>query len=193
MQRLRVMIASVTLWIVFTTPAPVSADMNLFSPEVDYSGETFVLHGQGTLKYKRIISVYDAALYLPPDLAPNQALDDIPRRLEVVYRVAAKADRFAEAGNDVLQRLIPSEQLDAMRGRVDRIHAWFPDHKKGDRCAITYIPGRGTELTYNGESLGVIEGPDFAYAYFSIWLADDPACPRLRDALLSNNLGTPPP
>ena len=84
----------------------------------------------------------------------------------------------------VLERNYPASKLSTLRERLDQINAWYPDPQRGDRCAITYIPGRGTELSYNGQTLGLIEGADFAEAYFSIWLGDDPACPRLRRALL---------
>jgi hypothetical protein len=46
------------------------------------------------------------------------------------------------------------------------------------------VPGAGTELALNGNRLGVVEGADFAAAYFRIWLGDSPVDTRLRDQLL---------
>ena len=46
------------------------------------------------------------------------------------------------------------------------------------------MPGAGTELALNGSRLGIIDGTDFASAYFRIWLGDAPIDTRLRDQLL---------
>ena len=69
-----------------------------------------------------------------------------------------------------------------LRGKID---ALYQDVEPGDRYALTYVPGAGTELAKNGEPLGVIPGADFASAYFAIWLGDDPIDASLRDQLLS--------
>jgi hypothetical protein len=53
----------------------------------------------------------------------------------------------------------------------------------GDRYALTVLLGVGTELSKNGRSLAVVAGSDFAAAYFSTWLGDDPMDAGLRDAL----------
>ncbi len=157
----------------------------LFSPTVEISGDELVLNGQGVLRYKRIIPVYDAALYLPAAAEPAQALDSVVRRLEVVYRVGTRAKRFADAGDVVLARNYSPDAIGAIQDRLDRINALFPNPEKGDRCAITFVPNKGTELSFNGDSLGWIEGDDFGEAYFSIWLGEKPASRALRDDLLN--------
>lgn len=155
-----------------------------FAPSVAVGGVEFELRGEGLLRFKRILPVYDAALYLPPGTrAPFEA--DTPMRLEVVYRVGTEAIRFARAGQEVLARNFPAEQLATIETRLARINALYPDPRRGDRCSITYIPGVGTELRFNGEQLGIIEGAEFARMYFSIWLGEDPASPRLRRDLLA--------
>ena len=156
----------------------------LFPSEVQVSDNQLILTGRGVLRYKRIIPVYDAALYLPAGVGPDRALDRVARRLEVVYRTGARAKRFADAGDIVLARSFPPETLNVLQDRLDRINSLYPDPEKGDRCAITYVPDKGTELSFNAASLGWIEGDDFAEAYFSIWLGDHPASTALRDHLL---------
>jgi hypothetical protein len=39
-------------------------------------------------------------------------------------------------------------------------------------------------LALNGTEVGVIDGGDFARAYFGIWLGDEPIDDRFRDQLL---------
>ena len=72
---------------------------------------------------------------------------------------------------------------DVIQSRIDAINALYEDVGPGDRYALTYLPGRGTELSRNGVSKGIIEGADFAAAYFKIWLGRKVARPELRDAL----------
>lgn len=140
--------------------------------------------GSGVLRFKGLIPIYDAALYVGAGVQPDEALKDVAKRLEVRYRVSADAERFCTAGERILARSIPAHQLAAVRARLDLINSWYPDSRPGDRCSITYIPGRGTELVYNGRTLGLIEGTDFAAVYFSIWLGSDPASHSLKKALV---------
>ena len=63
-------------------------------------------------------------------------------------------------------------------------NAFYEDVKPGDRYALTYLPGLGTELALNGKRLGVIEGADFGAALFSIWFGDQPFDAALKGQLL---------
>lgn len=155
-----------------------------FLEGVQTAGTQLDLRGAGILRYRWLVKVYAAALYVDAAQRNADPLNDVAKRLEVEYFVAAKASDFNEAGNEVLEETLEPADLDAVRERVDRIASWFPDPRPGDRCALTYIPGRGTELTFNGESLGVVPGDDFQRAYFGIWLGKRPASEALRDALL---------
>ena len=155
-----------------------------FPARLEAEGERLRLAGTGLLRYKRIIPVYDAALYLGAEVRPEQALEDVPKRIEVRYRVGADAERFTRAGDDVLARAFSEEELAGIRARLEELNSWYPDPEPGDRCAITYVPGRGTELEFNGRSMGRIEGEDFARMYFAIWLGDEPASKALRRDLL---------
>ena len=76
-------------------------------------------------------------------------------------------------------------------GRGARLDVWldamrrvFPDVRAGDRIAGVYRPGSGASFFLNGRSLGSIDDPEFASAFFSIWLDARSAAPDLRAALL---------
>jgi hypothetical protein len=58
------------------------------------------------------------------------------------------------------------------------------DVEPGDRYAITYVPGVGTELSLNGQTRGIIEGQDFASALFALWLGEKPFDKRFKADLL---------
>ena len=74
--------------------------------------------------------------------------------------------------------------IERLRPRIDYHNNLYVDVKPGDRYALTYIPGLGTELALNGRPVGIIEGADFAAALFSLWLGKYPYDERFKKALL---------
>lgn len=154
-----------------------------FPPALRAGDVDLRLHGGGKLKWL-VFDVYVAALYLPDGDAASNALADLPKRLEFHYLVSIDGEDFGPAGEKILARNFPEEQLAPLRERLERIRAAYRDVKPGDRYALTYRPGVGTELSYNGQPLATIEGDDFARAYFSIWLGSKPLDEGFRRSLL---------
>jgi hypothetical protein len=154
-----------------------------FARELAVHDTPLTLHSLGLLQ-RFFIKGYAAALYLGEGASPADVLADVPRRLELQYYLSIDGDDFARAALAILERNLPSEELERLRGRIDDMAALFEDVSAGDRYALTYLPGRGTELALNGELRGTIPGADFAAAYFGIWLGDDPIDAGLRDRLL---------
>lgn len=155
-----------------------------FADRVSAGDATLRLSCVGLLRYKLFIKAYVAAFYLGDGTDRGDALADVPKRLELSYFWSIDGADFGKAGDQILAQNIDAEKLAALRPRLDQINAWYRDVKPGDRYSLTYVPGIGTELALNGTQLGIVEGADFAAAYFRIWLGDSPVDPRLRDALL---------
>lgn len=149
------------------------------------AGETaLVLNGVGLFRYAIVFRVYAGALYLAPGVGPERVLDDVAKRLEVQYLRAFKAPEFGTAGDDVLARSLGAEVLKPLHERLARMSSLYEDVKPGDRSALTYVPGRGTELSVNGRSKGWVEGADFAAAYFTIWFGQLPLSESFKAELL---------
>jgi hypothetical protein len=121
---------------------------------------------------------------LPAEVDRRQALDAVPRRLELSYFHAISATDFAKATRQKVADNVGPEGLKAIEARLQRFNALYRDVQPGDRYALTYLPGQGTELALNGQSLGRIEGEDFAAAVFSIWLGPAPIDEAFKEALL---------
>jgi hypothetical protein len=136
------------------------------------------------LRWKRIVRAYAGGLYLDDCAALHAPLADVPKRLELSYLRGFRRGQFAEAADAILSRTFAAQQLAPLRPRIERLHAAYRDVGPGDRYALTYRPGVGTELALNGEPLVVVPGADFAAAYFAIWLGPEPADQRFRDDLL---------
>ncbi len=145
------------------------------------------VRGAGLLRYMVLIKAYVAALYLEEGADVENVLSDIPKRLEIEYFHAIKAEEFVFSANKLIPENIDPEKLARVRARIDRMNALYEDVQPGDRYSLTYIPGTGTELALNGEPKGTIEGADFASAIFSIWLGPRPISSSLKAVLLGKD------
>jgi len=155
-----------------------------FADSVSIGGTQVPLRNAALLRYLKIIKAYVAALYVPEGVKSEEVLSDVPKRLEINYLVSIKGPDFGKGAEPTLQLNQTPAELAKLRSRIDRINAIYRDVKPGDRYALTYLPGRGTELALNGTPLTVIEGADFAAAYFGIWLGRDSIDDKLKRDLL---------
>ena len=187
--------ATLVVALTFVSPAGAVAGAQAgevrFEPEHEFAGLT--LGRVNTALYSYLLfDVYEAALYLAPGASTQTALaDDVARRLEVVYLRDIDASDLVRAAEAVLERSVDAASLASLSARLAELHGWFRDVAEGDRFALSFMPGRGTTLELNGERLGSIEGADFARAYFSIWLGEEPLDDDLRAALLAPVDGAP--
>ena len=155
-----------------------------FDREVRVDDRALALSGAGLLRYMGFIKAYVGALYLPPGVDAEEALSDIPKRLEVEYFHAIDGQDFGPATIEGISQNVDEAALSRLMPKIEYHNSLYEDVRPGDRYALTYIPGRGTELTLNGEPKGVIEGAEFAAALFSIWIGPSPVSGSLKSALL---------
>lgn len=150
------------------------------------AGDTLLLlNNVGLLRYRIIFKGYVAALYLGEGVRPEDVLTNVPKRLELQYFWAIKGTAFGKAANKILEQNFSSEHLAILRARLQRLDALYENVHPGDRYSLTYLPGVGTELALNGTPKGMIEGADFAAAYFAIWLGENPLDDSLKSQLLA--------
>ncbi|MGA9236977.1 MAG: chalcone isomerase family protein [Desulfobacterales bacterium] len=132
------------------------------------------LKGVGLLRYLGLFKVYAGAFYLEKGAPINDALSDRAKRIEVEYLRAFKGEDFGPATVEMMEKNVDKATIEKLHQQIDYHNSLYEDVGPGDRYALTYIPGRGTELALNGEPKGVIEGADFATALFSIWIGQEP-------------------
>ncbi len=161
----------------------VAIDGTRFDRKTEVDGTTFELRNVGTLRWL-FFKGYAAALYMTGDDAPKTVLRDVPKRLELHYFREVPAQAIGDAAQVILERNVSASELRGIQKRVDQIAGLYVDIAPGDRYALTYRPGEGTELAYNGKPVATIPGSDFAAAYFAIWLGQDPIDVDLRDQLV---------
>lgn len=142
------------------------------------------LRGAGLLRVMVFAKIYVAALYLPDGHPSKLALSDVPKRLEVEYLRSIAGDDFGPATLKKISENVDPQTYERLLPRIEYHNSLYQDVQPGDRYALTYIPGKGTELTLNGETKGTVEGADFAAALFSIWLGPKPISESLKKELL---------
>jgi hypothetical protein len=158
-----------------------------FATHYEAPGGRLALQGTGLFRYLGFIKAYVGALYYEEGLAPEQILADRPKRLEVAYFHALKGEDFGKVTDRFLADNVDGETLSRIRPQVAYHNSLYHDVRPGDRYALTYIPGRGTELALNGQVLGVIPGAEFAAALFAMWLGEAPMSEDFKRQLLGGS------
>lgn len=119
--------------------------------------------------------VYEATLWAGED--PQRP----PLMLRLEYkRNIAGADIAAASIKEMRRTVADEARLADWGGRMARI---FPDVKPGDHILGHHRP-EGAVFMQGERLLGRIDEPDFAQAFFGIWLDPRTSAPELRAALL---------
>jgi hypothetical protein len=185
-QALRLSVAAFALLSLGTTMQPsVQVEGVRFPSRQSWRGFELELQGAALLRYRVVFKGYVAALYLGREVRAEQALADVPRRIEIEYFWSIPADAFARSTSEWIARNADAATLARLREPLAKLNALYADVEPGDRYALTYVPGEGTELALNGAPLGVVEGAEFSSALFAIWLGEDPLDANLRERLLA--------
>lgn len=156
-----------------------------FSDWYESNGTRLQLNGVGLLRYRIVFKGYVAALYLGEEVGPENALADVPRRLEIEYFWSIPAEEFVKATMEGISRNVDADRVEGIRSEIEQLNGLYQDVKPGDRYALTYLPGVGTELALNGKPRGIVEGVEFSAALFAIWLGERALDDSLKDQLLS--------
>jgi hypothetical protein len=165
-------------------PGKVTVEGVDFKREVRVSDATLALRGYGLLRYMIFIKAYVAAFYLPESVRSEDALTDVPKHLEIEYFHPIIAQDFAKATSASISQNTSLATYQGLKSKVDELNGLYRDIAPGDRYTLTYIPGRGTTLSWNGQPLGTVAGREFAAALFGIWLGSNPLDSNLKDLLL---------
>jgi hypothetical protein len=144
------------------------------------AAQDFRLIGSGRMTWFGL-HLYDAALW-----SPARKVDfGQPFALALRYARGFKGERIAERSVVEIERLGmgDAERRAQWGAQMKRI---FPDVQAGDTLTGVYRPGVGAEFFHRDVSLGTIADPEFARAFFSIWLDERTREPKLRERLIGN-------
>ena len=143
-----------------------------------------VLNGVG-LRTKVFFKIYVGGLYLQQksDSADAVVAHPGPDRIlmHMIYEVSR--DQFSDAWEDDFKANNPDNYA-AIEDQVKQFIAYFGDSKKDDVITLDYVPGTGTQISWNGTFRGNIPGEDFHKALLRVFVGPKPPTEDLRDGLL---------
>lgn len=147
-----------------------------FPPAVTIGDKKLMLNGVGdrTYLWYRVIT---GGLYLErPTRDPRVVIESEQiKSLHEYFRPARVQALWIRRG---VVRLLtdnnPEELVTRHREDIDRFVSWFDgDAHAGTKTVITYMPGTGLTLEYDGVLKGTIAGKEFARMYFRSIFGDE--------------------
>ncbi len=171
------------------TAAPAAAQKTVagvaFPQTLEAQGTTLELNGAG-LRERFTVDVYAVGLYLqtPTQSAKEAVSSDQPKviRMHMLRKLSKK--QVADAIREGFEKNSEA-QLPKLQERLDTLMAALPDLDKGDQLTLTYLPGKGTQLSAKGGKPVVIEGKDFSDALVNVWLGAKPVDAGVKKGLLA--------
>ncbi len=155
-----------------------------FPDALDDDQTRLIKSGETTFRFLNLFKAFDAVLYLEEGYSAEQFPGEFKFSLSLHYHRPFKRDQLINSANNILKDLHPDETLENLDQRINTINDVYQDVSKGDKYTLAYDPEKGTQLLLNGDPKTVIEGFDFAKAYFAIWLGEHPTTRKLGKALL---------
>ena len=154
-----------------------------YRDDITIDGKALSLEGIGLLKWKFLVNVYLVGFYKPEQVPVAQVLEDIPKRLEYYFFVDMKASDFQDTGFQLMAGNVGEEKARSLVKELEELNSLYRDVKAGQRYTLTYLPGKGVEMALDGKVLGLVQGAEFAAAYFAIWLGPDPVSKTLQEGM----------
>lgn len=103
--------------------------------------------------------------------------------LELVYGMAFKGKDIADRSIAEMRKQGFNDEAKLMRWGAEMARI-FPDIKKGDALIGVFVPGKEARFFSRDKLIASIPDPEFAKAFFDIWLSEKTSEPKLREKLL---------
>ncbi len=144
------------------------------------------LNGAG-LREMLWIDLYAGGLYLQSTSKDPRKILDADETMAIKLNIVSgfvTQKKMIKAVRDGFQKATFGNTK-ALDERINKFIKFFSEPiVKNDIFDLVYIKGVGVKAYKNDKELGVIEGRDFKYALFKIWLGDEPASEALKKGML---------
>jgi hypothetical protein len=151
-------------------PAPISAEV--------LDNKTLTRRGEAVMRFFGL-KVYDIRLWTPD--RPHR--DDEVFALELVYDLGLKGAEIAKRSADEMRKIGYTDETKLKRW-TEAMTKIFPDVKQGDTLVGVSVPGKEARFYSREKFIAAVPDPEFAKAFFGIWLSEKTSEPRLRERLL---------
>lgn len=152
----------------------------------NFQGKTLKLNGAG-VREKLWIDLYAGGLYLTNKSSDAVAISSADEAMAIKLHIVSKlisSDKMIDAVNEGFENSMDGN-TGPLETKIEKFRSFFMDEiKKNDVFDLVYIPGKGTVVYKNDQTLGTVEGLDFKKGLFGIWLSKKPADDDLKEAML---------
>ena len=178
---------SVLLLALGAAEAPAASREGVTLPDrLEVGGQDLVLNGLGIREATMFnVNVYVAGLYVKEKTSnPADVIDPkAPKRILMHFVRDVDASDVRGAYEEGFEKNA-GKAYASMKANVKKLNGWMSDMKKGQRMAITYVPGEGTSVSVQGKTKGTIPGEDFGKVMFTIFFGPKPPNSDLKEGML---------
>lgn len=150
------------------------------------------LNGASLRELYLLIESYVGSLYLEsPSHSDTAILADTQTHKRMVFHIVMKrigARRIANALQEALVVNITEQEHQELLDEIEQMLGYFNGKMhRGEEVWFDFIPGKGTQISINGTTKGVIPGDLFFRALLSIWIGENPVGRSFKDGILGLN------
>ncbi|GAA4279031.1 chalcone isomerase family protein [Aquimarina mytili] len=154
--------------------------------EENFADTDLKLNGAG-MREMLWIDLYAGGLYLQNKSKDPKAILDADETMAIKLNIVSgfvTQKKMIKAVRDGFNKATFGNTK-ALDERINKFIRFFSEPiVKNDIFDIVYVKDKGVKAFKNGKELGVIEGRDFKYALFKIWLGDEPASEGIKKGML---------
>ncbi len=169
--------------------AQIRVGSAVFPYKVTFEEQELTLNGGGIRKVLGV-ETYSGGLYTVNKYSNDRAVLDADESMAIRLQINNK-----KVTNNRMKKVFLKGFEDAMFGNTENLDARITKFLEmfdastqiNDYYDMVYIKGKGIRTFKNGEEMGYIEGRDFKYALFKIWLGNEPACKMIKGGMLGKN------
>lgn len=157
--------------------------------QVKVGSETLKLQGVG-IRSKYIFDVYIGSFYASG--VAHSAKEAIAmqgaKRMSFYFLRGLSRKQLTNAWKEGFQANHSPTILQENKNLINHFVDLFDtDMGKGDIMVVDYIPSKGTQVSINGKTVGMIPEEHFYSLVLSIWMGEHPPSNRFKKALLNFN------
>lgn len=154
---------------------------------VTFGGEELALNGAGIRKKAFVLKLYSGGLYLQTKSSNAKEIVNADETMAIKLVITSgfvSSEAMSDAVRDGFDASM-NGNTSSLSSEIDKFITFFGEEiVEGNTFDITYQKGKGVVAYKNGKELGTIQGMPFKRALFGIWLGNDPADSKLKQAML---------
>ncbi len=178
-----VLVAFITL---STATAQIRVGKAILPYEENFEDTDLKLNGAG-MREMLWIDLYAGGLYLQEKSNDPKVILDSNETMSIKLNIVSAfvtQKKMIKAVQDGFQKATFGNTK-ALDERIKKFTRFFSEPiVKNDIFDLVYIKEKGVKAFKNGKELGIIEGRDFKYALFKIWLGEEPASQGIKKGML---------